>query len=207
MALRDPNRAGLERTVESLGPLVDELTLVGGASAGLLITDPAALSVRPTLDVDLVVEALTYVQYETFARRLAERGYARGAEHDDPVCRWRRGDLVVDVMPLDERVLGFSNRWYASAIRHASRFTLPSGTAVRHVDAPHFLATKLEAFESRGARDHASSHDLEDVVRVVDGRAEVEGELLRAPHELRAHVAARLGECLRDRFFVEAMPG
>ncbi len=115
----DPNLVLVEAAAASLGPLIDELTLVGGASVGLLITDPAALQVRPTVDVDLVVEAATYVQYESFGRRLAERGFQRGDREGDPICRWRLSDLVLDIMPLDEKVLGFSNRWYESAIRNA----------------------------------------------------------------------------------------
>lgn len=202
----DPNLDLVEAAAASLGPLIDELTLVGGASAGLLITDPAAVRVRPTVDVDLVVEAATYVQYELFGRRLASRGFERGDRAGDPVCRWRLGDLVLDVMPLDEKVLGFSNRWYGSAIRTPLTYRLPSGTIVRHMDGPHFAASKLEAFASRGARDFVASHDLEDFVRVVDGRREFEEEFAQSPRALRVFVSESVEECLKDRYFVEALP-
>jgi len=202
----DPNLDLVEAAAASLGPLIDELTLVGGASAGLLITDPAALRVRPTVDVDLVVEAATYVQYESFGRRLAHRGFQRGNRADDPICRWRLENLVLDVMPLDEGVLGFSNRWYRSGIRAALAHPLPSGMIVRHLDGPHFAASKLEAFASRGGRDYVASHDLEDFVRVVDGRREFEEEFKRAPRNLQSFVSESVEACLKDRFFVEALP-
>jgi hypothetical protein len=35
-----------------------------------------------------------------------------------------------------------------------------------------FVATKLEAFASRGGGDFLTSHDLEDVLNIVDGREE-----------------------------------
>jgi hypothetical protein len=40
----DPNPALLERAVELLRPLLDELVFVGGCATGLLITDPGSRS-------------------------------------------------------------------------------------------------------------------------------------------------------------------
>jgi len=205
--LVDPNLEILESAAEALGPLIDELTLVGGASAGLLITDPAARGVRPTIDVDWVVEASTYAKYGVFGRRLSERGFQPGQNVGDPMCRWRRGAIVIDIMPLDESVLGFSNRWYKSALLHPLTSRLRNGVELKHVDGPHFVATKLEAFRSRGDGDFVGSHDIEDLTRVVDGRREIEDEFARAPRELTAFVAGALRSCLADRFFVEALPG
>lgn len=39
--------------------------------------------------------------------------------------------------------------------------------------APYFCATKLEAFGGRGKNDYLASHDLEDLITVVDGRPEL----------------------------------
>lgn len=207
MALRDdPNLEQLEAAAARLGDLLDELTLVGGCAAGLLITDPAAAPVRPTMDVDLVVEAASYVEYERFGERLESAGFARSREPGDPLCRWRTGSLVLDVMPLEEKILGFSNRWYASAVRSRRTRVLSGGAAVHHIDAPHFLATKLEAFCTRGSGDFCASSDLEDVVRVVDGRPSLEEELARASPELQGRVRRQLADCIADRFFVEGLP-
>lgn len=84
---------------------------------------------------------------------------------------------------------------------------MKSGLLVRHIDGPHFVASKLEAFESRGDRDFVMSHDLEDLVRVVDGRLGIEEELALAPRELREFVSIGLANCLQDAYFVEALPG
>jgi hypothetical protein len=138
---------------------------------------------------------------------MRERGFTQSfMQPGDPLCRWRTDDLVLDVMPPIEEVLGFSNRWYPSAIEHRLHTVLPSGAALHHIDAPHLLATKLEAFQSRGGGDALTSHDLEDAIRVVDGRSRsILDELQAAPQELRAFVAAQLASCLADRFFIEAI--
>jgi predicted nucleotidyltransferase len=81
------------------------------------------------------------------------------------------------------------------------------GVAVRVADAPSFVATKLEAFLDRGGGDYLSSHDLEDVLSVVDGRAELAAELGRAPPELRDFVAQTLARLLGDEGFDNALPG
>lgn len=203
----DPNLEQLERAASVLAPLLDELTLVGGCVTGLLIEDPAAAAARPTYDIDFVVDAATYVELHRFTERLRKLGLEPASEPGSPICRLRLGKLILDVMPVGEQALGFSNRWYRSAVRNRVLKILPSGARLHHIDAPHFLATKLEAFQSRGGGDAITSHDLEDLVRVVDGRDALTRELENAPAELRAHVAAGLQKCLADQYFIEALPG
>ncbi len=51
----DPNVSLLERAAEHLGDaLLEQLVFVGGAVAGVLITDPAMPDIRPTQDVDVI---------------------------------------------------------------------------------------------------------------------------------------------------------
>ena len=74
-------------------------------------------------------------------------------------------------MPLDEKILGFSNLWYQPALDSAVVRELEPDLRVRVVTAVYFCATKLGAFAGRGKNDYQSSHDLEDLMAVVDGRA------------------------------------
>jgi hypothetical protein len=69
-----------------------------------------------------------------------------------------------------------------------------------------FLATKLEAFHSRG-QDDLFSHDLEDVLVVVDGRTELRQEILNAPAEIRAYLQAEFSSLLSNQRFLELLPG
>ena len=99
MRRTNPNLDLLEEAAAQLGELLDELVLVGGCAAGLLVTDPGSSPIRPTEDVDLLVEATTYTDYQRFGKRLEERGFMPGTKPGDPICRWRRNDLTLDIMP------------------------------------------------------------------------------------------------------------
>ncbi len=56
MRADDPNLPYLRSIAEALGELRGQVVFVGGAVAGLLITDPLADPVRATRDVDAVLE-------------------------------------------------------------------------------------------------------------------------------------------------------
>ncbi|BFR49799.1 nucleotidyl transferase AbiEii/AbiGii toxin family protein [Nitratidesulfovibrio sp. HK-II] len=185
-----------------MGDLVDEVAFVGGASVALLLTDPAAPDVRPTLDVDVIVEAVTRAAYYRVADRLRARGFA---EDMGVVCRWRHGALLLDVMPTDEAILGFSNRWYADALRHAVRMTV-DGVTLRVVGPVYFLATKLEAYRGRGNGDYLTSHDMEDLVAVLDGRPDILDEVLAADVAVRGYLATVFASLLADDDFLDALP-
>ena len=70
-----------------------------------------------------------------------------------------------------------------------------------------FVATKLEAFASRGGGDFLSSHDLEDVLNIVDGREELRSEMAAAPEELREAVAKAFTRLLTNPDFANVLPG
>jgi len=165
-----PNRDRLVRTARLLRPLLGELVFVGGQVTELLVTDPSVVRMRPTDDVDVVVPVTTRRAYHDVQMRLIALGFAPDQRVDAPVCRMRTvDDLVLDVMPLDEEILGFSNRWYPYALESATEIALEQGLVVRIASSAAFLATKWVAFASRGAADPMSSHDLEDLITVVAG--------------------------------------
>lgn len=113
---------------------------------------------------------------------------------------------MIDVMPTDRSILGFSNRWYSGAMRSAEQVRLPSGSYIRMVTAPFFLATKLEAFYGRGNGDFIASHDLEDLIAVLDGRSSVVQEV-SACGELRAYLSREFAKLLANNEFQDALPG
>lgn len=202
----DPNRALFESVVRLLAPVLDELVFVGGCTTGLFLTDPGAGGVRPTKDVDAIVDVTSYASYAALAERLRRLGLVEDTRPGAPLCRWRRDDVIVDVMPTDERVLGFSNRWYPAAIETADVRRIAE-YQVRVVTPALFLATKLEAFRGRGDGDVFASHDLEDVVTVVDGRPEIVAEIANAAADVRTYVAREMLALLDSRDFIDALPG
>jgi hypothetical protein len=204
--MRDPNRQLLEAAAHVLRPLLDELVFLGGCATGLLLTDPAAAAVRPTVDVDAITEVGSYAEYARLSERLRQLGLTEDDREGAPLCRWRHGALIIDVMPTSEDVLGFANRWYVPAIGAAVRMPM-GGLHLRVITPEYFLATKLEAFRGRGGADLRGSHDLEDVITVIDGRAEIVHEVRRAPADVRAFIASEFQQLLAMRTFVDALPG
>jgi hypothetical protein len=204
---QNPNLEIMEIAAHALGPLCEELVFLGGCAAALLSTDPAAPPVRATRDVDALAEIGSAADYRELEGRLRDRGFEVDTTKGAPICRWSGHGVILDVMPSDETILGFGNLWYEGAIASSRPYTLPSGTTIRLIDSVHFLATKLEAFLGRGNGDFVMSHDLEDVICVLDGRPELEDEIGHAGQEVRNYVRGRFSDFVDDTQFIESLPG
>ena len=207
MTVESPAIEWVRIVAERLGELRDEVVFLGGATVGLLITDPATNVVRGTKDVDVIVEVVSRGQYALLQERLREKGFAEDTSEDAPVCRWVIAGITVDVMPTTEKILGFSNRWYGPAMKTARRVQLTDVLTIRVASPPYFVATKIEAFHGRGDGDYVISHDIEDLVAVVDGRPEINSEIEQAPDDLRAYLHDQLADLLTNNDFREALPG
>ena len=157
------NRQLLAAMAQRLKRVLPEIVFVGGCTTGLLITDPAASPVRATDDVDVIVEVASYAEYARFSKRLRNLGFSEDSSEGAPICRWLIDRMKLDVMPTDETILGFSNRWYKPAIEAAAIVAL-DGFELRVVTTPYFIGTKLEAFRGRGKGDFYASSDLEDII-------------------------------------------
>ena len=205
--VQNPNLEILTTAFEKLGELVDELVFLGGCATGLLITDPAAPPIRITRDVDAIVQVMSLSDYHDLERRLRAQGFVEDMSAVAPVCRWKGNDVILDIMPTDARILGFGNEWYEAASQNANFITLTSGKVIRMVSAPYFLITKLEAFNGRGNGDYLMSHDIEDIVAVLDGRPEIFDEILQTEELLKQELCARFENFLEDRRFVDAIAG
>lgn len=207
MRANDPNLPYLRHIAEALGDLREQVVFVGGAVAGLLVTDPLADSVRATRDVDAVVNA-NRAMFHRIEAAVAQRGFARDVQ-SDVICRWIHKDsgVLFDLMPVQPEVLGFTNRWYPYAVETAESVELTPGLNIRLVSAVGFIATKLEAFAGRGAGDFLTSHDIEDVLNIVDGREELIGEMVSAPPDLRQSVASAFHKLLSNPDFANVLPG
>jgi hypothetical protein len=124
-------------------------------------------------------------------------------EDPDIYCRWRFKNLKVDVMATEESVMNFTNRWYGEAMTHSVQVTLPDGKSIRQITAPYFIATKLEAFQDRGNSDYMS-HDMEDIVNVIEGRAEIVAEIDSSAESVRLYLRNEFDDLLADPTFVDS---
>ena len=111
-----------------------------------------------------------------------------------------------------EDILGFANRWYPLAIATSQPVTLPSGQIIQLIAAPVFIGTKLEAFKDRGKDangqlDFLGSHDLEDIITVVDRRPELIEECSTMPAELREYLAQEFSALFANADFETTIAG
>lgn len=203
----DPNRPILLMIAKALGDLRKQLVFVGGCATGLLVTRMRADVIRPTEDVDLVAQVATVQAYHAFEGELRCRGFVQDMTAGAPICRWRFNAIAVDFMPSEPHILGFSNRWYPLAIETAQLVSLDHETVIKLIAAPVFIATKLEAFLGRGQGDFLMSHDLEDVVTVIDGRPELLDEIKTSPPELCQYVREQFSGLIRNDHFMTALQG
>ena len=84
---------------------------------------------------------------------------------------------------------------------------MPSGVLIRVIQAPVFIGTKLEAFKGRGGGDYLFSHDLGDILSVIDGRDALVDECQQMPRDLRLYLANAFSALVADRRFLDALPG
>ncbi|HEX8237572.1 MAG TPA: hypothetical protein VF600_16565 [Abditibacteriaceae bacterium] len=127
------------------------------------------------------MEVASRVGYYAFAERLRVLGFQEDVEAS-VLCRWHMddattrmgdvsgessnvivrnndpglGNIIVDVMPTETSILGFSNRWYDLALKTAEWTALEQELDIRLVTVPCFLATKCEAFLGPGRGDFLS---------------------------------------------------
>lgn len=162
----------LKIIVEGLGELCRDVVFVGGSVAELYADDPAATDIRPTMDVDCVIELATYGSLQEFEDRLRKHKFVNDIE-SGVICRWTYNGEIVDIMPDRDSILGFTNLWYRPGFQHRIMYELPDGTTVYILPPLYYLATKIVAVKSRGGDDLRFSHDFEDFIYVLNNRMDI----------------------------------
>ncbi len=189
----------------------DSFVFVGGGIVPLLITDPAAPVVRPTKDVDVVFEIISPGLYSALWADLLNSGFEDDLTADKPACALFFQGWRVDVLPTRPNiVVGGGNQWFAHAIEYAEEMELEGETVLR-ASAPIFIATKLEAWLSRGRTKAGAPdyfhQDLEDIIAVIDGRSEVDDEWSAAPVDVLLFVRTMFADFVASGDFLNALPG
>jgi predicted nucleotidyltransferase len=177
--------------------LDQEYVFVGGATVSLYADDPkTASAIRPTDDVDILVELASYAGYTELDKRLLAIGFKNDIT-SDVICRYKIQGITVDVMPTNPEAIGFSNKWYPEGFQTAIDYQLEKGTDIKIFSLPYFVATKWEAFKGRGT-DYRTSTDFEDLVYVFENAGDFEAQMLAAPRHLIAYLRSEF-EPLLDR--------
>jgi hypothetical protein len=196
----------LASVAEKLDRLGFNYAFVGGSVVCFLLDDAALSPVRPTDDVDVILEVLMSQRYSDIEAKLRDVGFEHDTRQGAPMCRWTLNGLTIDIMPTEGGFLGLNTAWFAEALATATskqigRFRL------KIISPVAFIATKLVAFADRGKGDYLASHDLEDLIAVIDGRAAIVEEIASAPAALRSFVVSSLRRINHASEFQEALPG
>lgn len=191
------NVAMLMRVVAHLTPLRERLVFLGGAVTELFITLPGARRPRQTKDVDVVIDVMNLGEYsDTLRKQLIGLGLREDDRDGAPLCRWLLEDMIIDIMPTRGDILGFPCTWHSIAYATATPSQLPDGTVIRLVTPACFLVTKLSAFADRGLGNPIASHDLEDIIAVIDGRSEIVSDVAQGPTALKTAIRELLEQLL-----------
>lgn len=195
----------LVQVATALDELLPQVVFIGGCTTGLFLTDDFTKEqVRYTDDIDLIVNVGSYFDWTQLSERLGQLGFHDSMEQE-VICTKMLGPLKVDFMPDSADILGFSNRWYRDAMATARDFTLTETITIKLVEPVYFVATKLEAYLGRGNGDALSSHDIEDLINIFDGRAEIVAEVNAVDGELRDFIRIQLQALLDDANFEYAV--
>jgi hypothetical protein len=183
----------------------DKIVFVGGATVSLYASRPLAIAIRPTDDVDVVIELISLKEFYNLQEELLKLGFKHDIE-SKIISRFLLQGLKVDFMPTDPTILGFSNKWYLQGVKTAVQHKMDNGSPIQIFTSPYFIASKLEAFKTRGKEDLYGSHDFEDIVFVLDHRDEVEEELVNADNEVKEFLK-EFNKLLKNKSFEEALLG
>jgi predicted nucleotidyltransferase len=172
----------VEKVALALGELNDEMIYVGGAVVSLYVTDEGAELPRPTKDIDISVQVSSYAQMDQLREKLANKKIYP-APDETIMYRYSYEDILIDFIPYEETPLGPTNRWLKPGFEKAYPEKVGI-TEIKILPVSLFLATKWEAFNSRGG-DPRTSHDFEDIIYVIDNNRSVVDDVSNAQKDVR----------------------
>ena len=174
---------------------------------GFLITDAAASPPSLTKDLDTVIQIHSYGEQQEVERALSEYGFRRDLSGELPVEAWLWHGVRIDILPhMNSITKTLMNPWFEDIIETATRVEALPGRYAWIASAPAFLASKCVAFQDRGRGDLFKSKDLEDILAVIDGRPELEGEVGASAPRLRDTLRQQFSAMLEDEAICDALP-
>ncbi|WP_075591259.1 hypothetical protein [Labilibacter marinus] len=195
----------LQTVANGLGDLKEDMVFVGGAVAELYASNPDISEIRPTLDVDCVIELRSKTAHIKLEEDLRALGFANDTSKGAPICRWVYQDIMVDVMPSDSDILGFSNLWYDEGIENKISKTLPNGTEVFVFPPEYYLAAKFEAHKGRGGNDLRQSHDFEDIIYILDNCSDILDNISNTNESVKAYLKEECTKLLENEGLTEGI--
>ena len=195
------NKVRIKAVANALGELKEKVVFVGGATISLYADRPV-FEIRPTDDVDVIIEIVNYAGRTALEEKLRAIGFTHDIE-SGVICRYHIQGIIVDIMPTDDPSIGFTNRWYPEGFAQAVNYDIDEQCTVSILSAPYFVATKLEAFKNRGKSDGRTSHDFEDIIYVIENRQKIWEEINNAEAGVKEYLKAEFKTLLNNPNIVE----
>jgi len=196
----------IQEVASGFGELLENIAFIGGTVAQVYVNDPGATDIRPTLDVDCVVSTSTINTYYNLEKKLRSMGFKNDTTSGSPICRWIYNGIIVDIMPTDEEILGFGNKWYVNGFKNKVSLLLPNGATIFVFPIEYYLATKIDAVKNRGGNDLRLSHDFEDIIYLFDNNIDIIQNINKSnDEELKIFLKNYLKELLDDINIEEAI--
>jgi predicted nucleotidyltransferase len=183
----------VEKVALSLEELNNDVIYVGGAVVSLYVTDEGAEQPRPTKDIDISVQISTYSQMDELREKLATKNIYP-APSEKVMYRYSYEDILIDFIPFEETPLGPTNSWLKPGFKKAYRVQI-GNTEIKILPVSLFLATKWEAFKSRG-NDPRTSHDFEDIIYIIDNNLNVVEDVRDADKDVQDFLKEMSNEIL-----------
>ena len=196
------NIVRIKAVANILNQLNEEFVFVGGATVSLY-GDASKSEARPTEDVDVIIELASYTGYAELDENLRKLGFENDIE-SGVLCRYKVKGVIVDVIPTDASVIGFTNRWYADGFKFAKTIQLDE-LPVKIFTLPFFIASKIEAFKSRGQNNYLFSSDFEDIVYILENNSNIASLILESPKDVRQYLKQCFTNFLQDVEFEEGV--
>lgn len=195
----------LQTVASGLQELKEDVVFVGGAVAELYASDPASSDIRPTKDVDYVVEFSTRSDYHRFEGNLRSKGFTNDTSSGAPICRWVYNGIKVDAMPTDPAILGFSNMWYTEGIENKISKVLPDGSEIFVFRPEYYLAAKFEAHNDRGGDDLRQSQDFEDIIYILDNCTTILEDIYEANQSVKDYLISTCKDLIDNEDLLEGI--
>jgi len=190
------NTVRIKAVANALDHLNEKVVFVGGTTISFY-PDRPVLEVRPTDDVDVIIEILNYSNRIELEEKLRSIGFSHDIE-SGIICRYRIQGIIVDIIPTNDPSVGFSNIWYSEGFEHAINHQIDNLNNVKILSAPYFIATKLEAHRDRGKNDGRTSKDFEDIIYVLENRSTIWKEIAISGENLKKYLISEFRNLLKN---------
>ncbi|WP_259016267.1 hypothetical protein [Emticicia fluvialis] len=181
----------------ALLPIKNKIVFVGGAVVSLYADDLSKEDVRITDDIDVVVEVISRGDYSDIEEQIRSLGFKNDID-SNVICRYKFLGITVDIMPNEEGILGFSNKWYIEGVKNSIDFSLDQETSIQIFPVAYFISSKLEALKSvRHGKDYRWNSDFEDIIYIFNNCTKISESILQSDKPVKEFVKFELEKLLR----------